>query len=359
MNSLEATRVVAVLDEAVDGCRLLSHLTKEVLGNAEHLVDIVGEHVAELLLAHRRAVTAADILGSVSTEELRHSALDLWRALRKLPSAEAGLRSLKGERPAANLQAIAALEKLRHIAYKKLTTTVEEDNSNREHFEEVCRREKKAMKEKLTLEQQLRLDRRERLNQSTMLANAHQKATTELEETKMQASQQKATLEEQASATRDADHAYYASRETQLHQQLDSLKSSYDKLKHDNKEAEAALRKKKAKIDQQVEVWIGKYDEELGAKEQEYQEELSLHRQVTQQLQEIGAEYDRLVGERVTHEEQLAKAAAEKKRADAAARRQAKAATLIQKQWREHKAKKEAEKKKAAAEEKGKKGKKK
>lgn len=39
----------------------------------------------------------------------------------------------------------AMYAQLRKMAYKKLTTTVEEDNSNREHFQEVCQREEKVM----------------------------------------------------------------------------------------------------------------------------------------------------------------------------------------------------------------------
>jgi len=44
---------------------------------------------------------------------------------------------------------------------------MEEENSERDHFEEVCRREEKAGKERLTLEQQLRVERRERQKQVT------------------------------------------------------------------------------------------------------------------------------------------------------------------------------------------------
>ena len=66
----------------------------------------------------------------------------------------------------------ATLRKLRDKFNKRLSTTVEEENSNRDHFEEVQRREEKAGKEKLSLEQQLGLEKKERRRQMQVGARA-------------------------------------------------------------------------------------------------------------------------------------------------------------------------------------------
>ena len=64
----------------------------------------------------------------------------------------------------------ATLKKLRDKFNKRLSTTVQEENSNRDHFEEVQRREEKAGKEKLSLEQQLGLEKKERRRQMQVRA---------------------------------------------------------------------------------------------------------------------------------------------------------------------------------------------
>lgn len=56
-------------------------------------------------------------------------------------------------------------------------------------------------------------------------------------------------------------------------------------LASSHKEAEVALQKAKAKREQEVEVWIQKYDDDLGAKEKEYQDELMVFNQINAQLQ--------------------------------------------------------------------------
>lgn len=55
------------------------------------------------------------------------------------------------------LQVISYMTKLRHYAQKKLHTTVEEDSSNREYFQEVKEREERAVSEKVQLEQKLKV----------------------------------------------------------------------------------------------------------------------------------------------------------------------------------------------------------
>ena len=51
------------------------------------------------------------------------------------------------------------LLQLRVFAQKRLTTTVEEDSSNREYYDEVREREERAVSDKTQLEQKLRLQR--------------------------------------------------------------------------------------------------------------------------------------------------------------------------------------------------------
>ncbi|DBB10806.1 TPA: hypothetical protein ACH3X3_007285 [Trebouxia sp. C0006] len=59
MNSVEARRVVAVVDDALDSLRVLSHITEEVLTGADQLSGIVGQEVARAMLQQMQHIQHA------------------------------------------------------------------------------------------------------------------------------------------------------------------------------------------------------------------------------------------------------------------------------------------------------------
>lgn len=85
-----------------------------------------------------------------------------------MPECEGKLAALQGERSHGVQHALRLLAHIRDFAHKRLTTTVEEDRSVREHFEDVRLREEKAVSEKQQLQQRLKLERMQRQRQAAV-----------------------------------------------------------------------------------------------------------------------------------------------------------------------------------------------
>eukprot|EP00891_Asterochloris_glomerata_P002922 jgi/Astpho2/2922/fgenesh1_pg.00050_%23_163_t len=313
------------------------------------------QEVSTALLAHARQVQRSR--GSLTAEELRVSTAELLRALQKFPAAAERIQGVQVDQPPAMADLLSDMHKLRRLMQKRLNTTVEEANSNASHYEEVCRREKKALKEQEMLEQQLRLDRRERHNELLILTNAQEQARLELQETQDAAQRRAQQMDEAAVEERAHDAADYDVQHAQLVTEVQQLRASLAQLRADHKATEEQLRRRKAKNMQEVEVWIQKYDEDMGVKELEHQEEQTALNEVQAHLKHFTEAHSVLHAERMVHEESIRKAAEEQRAREDLERRRQHAARVIQRRWRLYKSAKEAERKKqAAADKKNRKG---
>lgn len=351
MNSLEASRVLGVLDEGLEGLRLLSCITPEVLDTAEQLKDMVGEDLVHCMLKHRALVSG--LKGNIANEQAVSSTWEIWRLLKKSPSAHR-LQFLASDRSAGIMQVIQMFEKLRQFAQKRLTTTVEEDNSNRDYFEEVKEREEKAVSEKLQLEQKLRLQRVELTKQMNIMQSAEDKAKTEYHDIQTSASHSKSALQDRAKSNRHVDNNDYSSELDRLAKELTAAKAQLAQLKDDNRDAEALLRKNKKRAGQDVEAVIGEYDRDVGSKEQEWSRAWSEYQEVLTQLEEYTKGCNSMKKEREEFEEQERKIAEARFQESLRMLRLNHAARVIQKAWRAYRDRKEAEKKAAKKKAKGK-----
>jgi IQ domain-containing protein D len=100
--------------------------------------------------------------------------------VQKIPDAEAKLMTLQGERSDGMLHAIRLLKDMKEFALKRLTTTVEEDKSVHDHFEDVKMREEKAVSEKQQLQQRLKLERLQCQKQLGLMQQQHGAAEVQL-----------------------------------------------------------------------------------------------------------------------------------------------------------------------------------
>lgn len=345
MNSLEAYRVMQVLDEAQEGLRLLSYIDSDILDAADTLGDVIGEDISKSLITHKIAASGAR--GQVYNEILHASSLELWRILKKSPQAEAKLSAMQKDRSPAMVDVLKTIEKLRSTFYKKLTTTVEEDNSNAEYFEEVCQREEKAKKEQLTLEQRLRLESRERHKAVQLITTAEERAMNELKDIQEEAVQKQQQLETTSKEIKDADQEEFDASHQELTTEVEKLRKELASLKTSNKELEQTARKRKGKGEQDVEAWLTEFDKEMGAKDKAFKDELAVYEDVVARLRDCTAKTEELKKEREAYErserERKIRELTElnqKKRLD-------KAAANIQAAWKEFWARKQAEIKKA------------
>eukprot|EP00803_Ostreobium_quekettii_P003252 evm.model.scf_876.1 EVM.evm.TU.scf_876.1 scf_876:2363-5648(+) len=334
MNSLEAARVLAVLDEARDGLRLLSAVGNEVLQSAEQIKDLVDEALGDAILAHRDAV--ADRKGK-SLQEGGGTTMQLWRLLKQNPEVEAKLRGLQARQSPATTQLISTFEKLRAAIQKQLTTTVEEDTSNQEHFHLVKEREERAFSEKTQLEQKIKLQRIERQKQLSTITGTEEKATRELEMNQGEAEAANNSLKAAAAATREADNAEYKSVKEQLLAQLTAARGELAAIHEDNKELESQLRKAKKRAEQDVESVIHSFDKDMMEREKEYQENLAVYNELQKQITEYSDNIQQLKKQREDHEAEQQRIRDEQRKAQQRQRLINTAATMIQKAWKLYK----------------------
>ncbi|XP_069848079.1 dynein regulatory complex protein 10 isoform X1 [Dipodomys merriami] len=123
-------------------------------------------------------------------------------------------------------------------------------------------------------------------------------------------------------------------RLAKVQQEVLLLRSQFHNLTMENWEAEQALRKKKYKVETEIENWIQKYDSEMGEKQEEIEELDSIHKEEKQQLAELQQRHDVLVEEfsQIRAEREITS----KKRMEAEREmvRMVKAATVIQAVWK-------------------------
>ncbi|KAI8850549.1 hypothetical protein BC829DRAFT_415957 [Chytridium lagenaria] len=142
--------------------------------------------------------------------------------------------------------------------------------------------------------------------------------------------------------------------------EISSLQSQLNELTKKNREEEAQLRKKKFKIESEVENWIHKYDQDMEEKQSELEDltvgfyffilwySLAIYMEEKAQLDELQARYNELQREyeRIMEERRLAQEA--KKEQEKQYRRMVDAATLIQAVWRGYRVRRDIAKKKVA-----------
>ena len=124
----------------------------------------LGPELSKLLAHHWDELEMAD--GDAAYEPVALSTMAIVRFLRKAGPDSPELAALRaagsGKMSPALEGTLRTLQQLVLSTRKRLSTTVEEDQSRRERYAEVSQRVDKALKERQSLEQQLRIEKRER-----------------------------------------------------------------------------------------------------------------------------------------------------------------------------------------------------
>ncbi|KAG2427718.1 hypothetical protein HYH02_014549 [Chlamydomonas schloesseri] len=317
---------------------------------------MLGEDLANALIKHRQLIQSSK--STLNNDQVQASTLELVRLLKKSPSAQR-LQVLPYERTYGILQTLQYFEQLRQFAQKRLTTTVEEDSSNREYFEEVRDREERAVAEQEQLKQKLKLQRVELQKAAGTIQVAEDRARGEVSEVQSSTQQSRAAIEGSARAQSEADKSSFQSDLDQVTKELAAARAELARLRQEHKDNEALLRKARKRAEQDVEVQIGEYDADVGAKEEELGKARAEYEEVLRQLQEYNRSWSEMYQERLEYEERERRLADQRFQAALLAVRQNRAARVIQSAWRAFKKAREAAKKKAKKLEKAKAAKKK
>uniref|UniRef100_A0A9L0RAX4 Dynein regulatory complex protein 10 n=1 Tax=Equus caballus TaxID=9796 RepID=A0A9L0RAX4_HORSE len=139
---------------------------------------------------------------------------------------------------------------------------------------------------------------------------------------------------QEAEKQQKADFRASQARVAKIQQELLLLRSQFHSLVMENREAEQALRKKKYKVETEIENWIQKYDMDMGEKQDEYEELDSVYKEEKAQLEELKQKHDVLMEEfnQIRAEQEINS----RKRMEAEQElvRMVRAATVIQAVWK-------------------------
>ena len=116
--------------------------------------------------------------------------------------------------------------------------------------------------------------------------------------------------------------------------EIEELKIKLTELQKVHQEEEAALRKKKFKIETEVENWIHKYDQELEEKQNELEETAAIYKEEKGQLEELESKFGELSKEYDRIQEEKRQEAEMLRKVQEMFAKQSKAATKIQALWR-------------------------
>eukprot|EP01135_Chromosphaera_perkinsii_P012265 Nk52_evm2s2630 gene=Nk52_evmTU2s2630 len=238
-------------------------------------------------------------------EELRQSTKVVCRMLLSDPEAEAHVRARIKTRSEGSETFLSHLRELKDLVHERLLTTVEEERAREEYLCHIVSREKKSSEELAKLQAELMEAKAERNKEVSKRNEIIRKLKEELQMIKKQTSDSNKRLEKQAQEKEGEENELYSQREEELRQHTAELEKMLVDEVAAHQEAELQLRKKRFKIEAEVENWIQKYDQDIGEKQEEldaiqgeYDAEKEQLEELNKQMAELKVQYDKIEEER-------------------------------------------------------------
>ncbi|XP_070619195.1 dynein regulatory complex protein 10 [Erythrolamprus reginae] len=361
LSTVETKRIISVLDETIFKVELAS-IFSHVIENLDEFSAVLGpdltgafrEHnrlsnILEFVLSHPEeenvlyigsgkgtffGLVDADGYLTLHVQGLKSSVRNILRLLYTNTVACQALRDVAYTMDPSVLKFVNCLTKQRGFLFEQLLTTPLEEKEKNRFLHEILQRDKKNTEATVVLEDELTAaiqHRDEEISKKnavikelkTHLHNLAKFSESQIQRTRVEAEKQHKT-EVRTSQVKC----------TKLHQELQQLRTQFNNLVSEDREAEYNLRKKKYKVEMEIENWVQKYDLEMIEKQEEiddidevYVDEKQDLAQLREKYTRLDEEYCQIVEERRVKQEQKDKA--EKELAILA-----RAATLIQAVWK-------------------------
>lgn len=386
--TVESQRIMAVLDDTICKMRLVTMLPEltenlekykgKISGDIHSMLtehyqlelqfsEVVERQEAEEEFAHTSAAKKGSADGAIDQmsfesltvlrgqlqQQLRHSTRSIVRLFtRDPPSLEMVLKD-SATRSAAATSLISTSNNLRSIVMEKLLTTREEEEERAKYIQHIVQREVKASTEVKKLEAQLAEaseDRDAELNKRNIEIKKLKSDLALLQKTSNEVNKRikSDSMKQEVSDSKTSD-----GKCQRLQQSIQQLRQQLSQAITEHRSAENNLRNRKIKTESALDTWIAKYDNDMGERQDEFEQIDAVYKQEKQQLEDLEQrfqvleeEYNRIQEERRLEAERKA---AEQKRLE----NLTKAAVVIQAHWRSY-----ATRRKLKSKKKGKKGKK-
>ena len=287
-------------------------------------------------------------------EQLKQSLKNLLRHFVRNPTAMDSLRSESKERSEEANELLVQLCALKGTLFERLLRTPSELKERDSYLKFITERERKLSKHAKKLREELNVASEDKENELSKRNEVIRKLRFEIfrvDKTSKENNQQVVT---EATKEQLAEEKNSEGKRSKLQQEILEQKKLIETSIAKHRESELSLRKKKYKVETEVENWIQKYDNDMGERQDEFDQLDKVYTEEKKQLNELEERFRTMEKEYrdIMEERRIAREKAEEANRELQA--MIKAATLIQSFWRAFKARKQLKNKKK----KGKKGKK-
>lgn len=273
-------------------------------------------------------------------QQLNTSCKNVLRTFQLNPSAMTAIKNEYSRRGQSAQAFITYMSELKDILMNKLLTTPEEEKERMDYLQEISKRERNNASVIDKLETELKAaqdDKDEEIRKKNDVIRGLQ---ADLRQIQKFSEDHIRRVNAESDKQKAADKKNSEGRKQRLQQEVTQLQTQLQNHVTEHRENEQELRRKKFKIETEVENWIQRYDQDMGERQDEYEEIDEVYTQEKTQLHELEERFKTLEAEyqQIMEERRLAR-----ERREAAERELAlmvKASTTIQAFWRSFKVRK-------------------
>jgi len=308
---------MAVLGETLDRLDYLSYVpTENDMVLTEQLEEEGCIDVATVLQKQWQIEDAHSLKGdpgqtrgpSGSDQQMYTNTRALCRSLRSNAVAvETLYQSSNQDRSPAFLACLKALKELTDVTLRKMSTTVEDENSQKNLLRDVTQKEKGAEEDRATLQAQLNMERKEKERDVAQLDMKRLKLMKELQEITENTKIQQKEIEQEQRERLEKANAEHSELTNKLGATIEKLEKDITSIREANSVKEAAHRKKMNKALHELQSAVETYDTGMGEREDKSEGLQGMYDTEKDQLQKLDEHFNKVDAEnaRIAEEERI------------------------------------------------------
>ncbi|CAM4544040.1 unnamed protein product [Leuciscus chuanchicus] len=346
LSSREEKLILGVLDECINKMEIAS-LLRTLLNCPEALSPSLGEEVVRALKEHHRLeekYQAMVLDGSLeqkdqlakSAKAIQDSFRNILRLFRATPTTREVLKRIEpntgGEMGFQKLR--DGLCELREVVLERLLTTPTEERERRGMMLEVSLRDSANQEVINSLDKEVAMAIKAKDTKISMLNDKVHQLRSSLHQMEKGLEESVVRTQQDAEKQCQSEKKTSEGKRARMQQEANQLRAQFDNVISAHRESQLELRKKKYKVETEIENLIQKYDAEMGEKQTELEEITRMHEKDKTELtglEELYAvlnlEYSQIMKERQEAQER-------RKQQEQEREMQSQAATIIQAHWR-------------------------
>ncbi|CAL8347934.1 unnamed protein product [Lota lota] len=316
--SLEAQRAAGVMADCIQQVELVAMLPV-VLRNLDHLSPSLNDELSAALRGHRlleeRLDRVEDPPGEIRGEEGQEEGAERPRAelekdfraslkngLRQLRARPADLKAVRAEAGGAweseGMQGlIGGLQGLHRIMVERLLTNPGKERQRARYIQDLAQRHADNLELLALLEERVAAVTKERDAKIAKKDAVIAKLQNSLQQLEKNSRDFVLRTQQDAEKQSQSDTKTWEGKQTRMQQEIDKLTLQLNTLVLENRQAEKALRKKRYKVETEIENWLQKYDADMGEKQDELQEVGGAYEEEKKELKDLGEAYSVLAVE--------------------------------------------------------------